>query len=55
MDEIVKLIVDNGVSVGVLVYFMFINNTTIKSLTESVNNLSKLIQRLIDRSDKDDE
>lgn len=44
LDELVKLIIDNGVTVAVLVYFMWTQNQTLKELRDAVNKLSEAIK-----------
>lgn len=43
----VDLIVNNGVSLGCLLYFMYMNNTTMKELKETISELKELIKELI--------
>lgn len=47
IDELMKLIIDNGVTVGVLVYFMWSQNQTLKELRDALDKLSKSITELI--------
>lgn len=47
LDELIKMIVDNGVTVGVLVYFMWSQNQTLKELRDALDKLSKSITELI--------
>jgi len=39
-------IFNNGVALGVVVYFMYITNTTLKSLTTTINNNTQIIREL---------
>lgn len=48
MDEFIKVIVDNGVTVGIIVYFAFTNyqfmnriDTTLATIKEILNRLEK--------------
>ena len=41
MEELVNIIVNNGVAVACVLYFMHFNSTTLKSLTETVNKVNE--------------
>lgn len=41
MEEIVNIIVNNGVAVACVLYFMHFNSTTLKQLTDTVNEVNK--------------
>ena len=41
MEDIVNIIVNNGVAVACVLYFMHFNSTTLKQLTETVNEVNK--------------
>lgn len=59
IDEIINLIVNNGVSVGVVVYFLYRDNkflanlqSTLTALENTTNSINKLLIEI--RGDKDD-
>ena len=41
MEELVNIIVNNGVDVACVLYFMHFNSTTLKSLTDTVNKVNE--------------
>ena len=41
MEDIINIIVNNGVAVACVLYFMHFNSTTLKSLTDTVNEVNK--------------
>lgn len=41
MEDIINIIVNNGVAVACVLYFMHFNSTTLKQLTETVNEVNK--------------
>lgn len=58
IDEIINLIVNNGVSVGVVVYFLYRDNkflanlqSTLTALENTTNSINKLLIEI--RGDKD--
>lgn len=52
MEQMITLLVEQGVTVGVIFYFMYTTNTTIKELTKAVSNLSLIIERLNKENEK---
>lgn len=54
LDELIKMIVDNGVTVGVLVYFMWTQNQTLKELRDALNKLSTTITELMNHEKPQD-
>ena len=56
MEEMVNIIVNNGIGVACMIYFMYFNNTILKNITEALNemkqNLILLNERLKDVEDK---
>lgn len=46
MEQIITLLVEQGVTVGVIFYFMITTNTTIKELTKAVNSLTIIVEKL---------
>lgn len=50
--EIVDVISNLGVPVGVLVYFMWYNNTVMKDFTEQLKELNTNIVRMIENNDE---
>lgn len=51
LDEILKAIIDNGVTVGVLIYFMWSQNQTLKELRDALTKLTDSINKLLNRDD----
>lgn len=47
VEELVNIIVENGVSVGVLIYFMYNQSKTLEGLRGSINDLANLVRELI--------
>lgn len=41
MEDLINIIVNNGVAVACVLYFMHFNSTTLKSLTETVNKVNE--------------
>lgn len=41
MEDIINIIVNNGVAVACVLYFMHFNSTTLKQLTDTVNEVNK--------------
>lgn len=41
MEDIINIIVNNGVAVACVLYFMHFNSTTLKSLTDTVNKVNE--------------
>ena len=41
MEELVNIIVNNGVAVACVLYFMHFNSTTLKSLTDTVDKVNE--------------
>lgn len=41
MDEIINIIANYGIGVACILYFMYFNNTTLKSLTETVTKVNE--------------
>ena len=54
LEELIKMIVDNGVTVGVLVYFMWTQNQTLKELRDALNKLSTTITELMNHEKAQD-
>ena len=50
MEDIVNIIVNNGVAVACVLYFMHFNSTTLKSLTETVNKVNESLVLFNERS-----
>ena len=40
MEEIMNIIMNNGIGVACIVYFMWYNNTTMKELIATLNNIN---------------
>lgn len=41
MEDLINIIVNNGVAVACVLYFMHFNSTTLKSLTDTVNKVNE--------------
>ena len=41
MEEIVNVITNNGIGVACVLYFMYFNSTTLKSMTETMNEVKQ--------------
>ena len=41
MEQIVNIIVNNGIGVGCIIYFMYFNSTIMKSITEALNEMKQ--------------
>lgn len=55
VEEIIKLIVEKGVEIGVIVYFMYYNNTTLKELKEVIIELKEAIIKMTTKEENLDE
>lgn len=51
MEEIINAIINNGVAIGVLVYFIYRDNTFTTTLTRSLQELTDSIKALQDKID----
>lgn len=40
MQEIVDLVINNGIGVACLIYFMWFNSTTLKEVTNALNSIN---------------
>lgn len=40
MEEIMNIIMNNGIGVACIIYFMWYNNTTMKELITTLNNIN---------------
>ena len=54
MNEIVKLIVDNGITVVCLGYFMFLNYKFNEKLTKTLTKVSETLYEIEDKIKKGD-
>ena len=52
MEEIVNTLANYGALGVCLLYFMYITNKTLEKTNEAINNNNMLIQKLIDREEK---
>ena len=41
MEQIVDVIVNNGIGVACILYFMYFNSTTLKAMTETMNEVKQ--------------
>lgn len=44
LQELINLIVNNGVAVAMLIYFCLYNSKQLKEMTEAINSLKELIK-----------
>lgn len=54
MTEIINAIINNGVAIGVLIYFIYRDNNFTKELTQTLQKLTDTIESLESRIDKID-
>ena len=54
IEDLIKMLVDNGVTVGVLVYFMWTQNQTLKDLRDALNKLTASITELMNHDKAQD-
>ena len=54
IEDLIKMLVDNGVTVGVLVYFMWTQNQTLKDLRDALNKLTASITELMNHEKAQD-
>lgn len=61
MNEIVNIIVNNGVAVGIIAYFIYRDNkfmnsltTTLTTLQTSVNSMKELLERIYEKEDENE-
>ena len=45
-NSIISVIINNGAAIGCLIYFMYIQNTTMKGMKDSIDNLTKVVESL---------
>ena len=43
MEDIVNIIVNNGIGVGCILYFMYFNSTSLKTMTETMNEVKQIL------------
>lgn len=55
LNEIINIIVNNGVAVGVIIYFMFVNKKQLDQNNEALHELKEAIIKLIEKLDKMEE
>lgn len=53
MSEIVEIITNVGFPIAVSIYLLYRDSTTIKALSESINNNTLALTKLIDRLDNE--
>lgn len=46
MNEIIELLTENGIAVGCLVFFMYQQTSQIKAMTETLVELSKILEQI---------
>lgn len=51
MGEIVEIVTNVGFPIAVSIYLLYRDSTTIKALSESINNNTLALTKLIDRLD----
>lgn len=52
MDEIIKIIVDNGVTVGILVYFAVVNYQFMTRIDTTLATIKEILTRLGDKENE---
>ena len=53
MSEIVEIVTNVGFPIAVSIYLLYRDSTTIKALSESINNNTLALSKLIDRLDNE--
>lgn len=53
MSEIVEIVTNVGFPIAVSIYLLYRDSTTIKALSESINNNTLALTKLIDRLDNE--
>lgn len=43
MEDIVNVIMNNGIGVACILYFMYFNSTTLKSITDTMNEVKQTL------------
>ena len=43
MEEIVNVIMNNGIGVACILYFMYFNSTTLKSITDTMSEVKQTL------------
>ena len=41
MEELIDIIVNNGIGVACILYFMYFNSTSLKAMTETMNEVKQ--------------
>ena len=41
MEQIIDIIMNNGIGVACIIYFMYFNSTTLKALTDTMNEVKQ--------------
>ena len=58
MEQIIDIIMNNGIGVACIIYFMYFNSTTLKALTDTMNEVKQSLilfnERLEDIENKID-
>lgn len=49
MEEIVNLVINNGLGVACVVYFMWFNSTTMKEMTQALNSINSRLSVIEDK------
>ena len=53
MSEIIEIVTNVGFPIAVSIYLLYRDSTTIKALSESINNNTLALTKLIDRLDSE--
>ena len=53
MSEIVEIVTNVGFPIAISIYLLYRDSTTIKALSESINNNTLALTKLIDRLDNE--
>lgn len=47
IEKIVEIIVNNGIGIGCILYFMYIHNSTLKTLGDAIGELRDLVKEFM--------
>ena len=53
IEELVKLIMDNGVTIVVIAYFMYTGNTVLKNLEKTMGKMNDTLVKICTKIDVD--
>lgn len=55
MEQMIDIIVNNGIGVACIIYFMYFNNSTLKTMTETMNEVKQSLLIFNERLEKIEE